>query len=228
MTTTNPTLANAIAAPATSAASRQATTQLANNFETFLTLLTAQLQNQDPLSPMDTKDFTQQLVQYSGVEQQMRTNSLLENLATLSNASAGATAVAYLGKTATSSTPQASHTPGSSTSWDYALPGAARSTTIRVVDANNRTVFTTTGETAAGQHSFSWDGRTSTGRQAGAGTYTLVVEPVGTDNRVVPASISRTGEITGVDLSGATPLVRLRDTNVPLSSISNIRLGTAN
>lgn len=221
MTTVNPATS---AATAASTRGTQASSQLANNFETFLTLLTAQLQNQDPLSPLDTKDFTQQLVQYSGVEQQLRTNDLLQTLTTMTQASAGATAVAYLGKTATANTALARLEPSGSASWDYQLPRAARSTNIRVVDSANRTVFSTTGELAAGSHAFSWDGRTQAGTRAAPGTYRLVVEPVGADGRPVAASISQTGEITGVDMSGSVPLVRLKGADIPLSAITRIGL----
>ena len=221
MTTVNP--ANTSSAAAGSNRS-SATAGLASNFETFLTLLTAQLQNQDPLSPLDTKDFTQQLVQFSGVEQQLRTNDLLASLQSLNQASAGATAVAYLGKTATAKSAVAGLGATGGLTWDYNLPAAASANTIKVVDSNNRTVFSTTGELARGQHSFTWNGQTSAGRRAAEGTYRLVVEPVGTDQRPVSATVTQTGVVSGVDLSGATPLVRLNGADMPLSSITNIRL----
>ena len=54
--------------------------RLAESFDTFLVLLTTQMKNQDPLSPMDSGDFTQQIVQMTGVEQQLLTNDLLKQL----------------------------------------------------------------------------------------------------------------------------------------------------
>ena len=62
-------------------------TGLADNFQTFLTLLTTQLQNQNPLDPLDTNQFTQQLVQFAGVEQQLKMNDTLATLLTLNQAS---------------------------------------------------------------------------------------------------------------------------------------------
>src|SRR5579884_3869002 len=79
----------------------QAMQQLTGNFDTFLQLLTTQLQNQDPLSPMDSTQFTQQLVEFSQVEQQINTNNNLQNLIGLTEANAGSTAVSYLGKDVT-------------------------------------------------------------------------------------------------------------------------------
>src|SRR5476649_2407617 len=89
-----------VAAAATAAASTAQKT-LAGNFNTFLTLLTTQLQNQDPLSPMDSNQFTQQLVQFSQVEQQINTNDNLKSLITQGTNQTGAYAVSYLGKAVT-------------------------------------------------------------------------------------------------------------------------------
>ncbi|MEZ6022857.1 MAG: flagellar hook capping FlgD N-terminal domain-containing protein [Hyphomonadaceae bacterium] len=82
--------------PAESAGSRQ---RLSDNYDTFLVLLTAQLQNQDPLAPMDSTEFTQQLVQYSQVEQQIRTNEQLEGLVGQYQAASAGAALSYLGAT---------------------------------------------------------------------------------------------------------------------------------
>src|SRR6201985_2858476 len=75
--------------------------QLSGNFDTFLQLLTTQLQNQDPTSPMDTNQFTQQLVEYSQVEQQIDTNTNLQSLITQGGTQNAAYAPSYLGKNVT-------------------------------------------------------------------------------------------------------------------------------
>ena len=92
---------------ATAAASQTATakTSLSGNFDMFLRLLTTQLQNQDPLEPLDSTKFTEQLVSYSQVEQQINTNANLEALLALTKAGAGSIAVSYLGKTAVTAGP---------------------------------------------------------------------------------------------------------------------------
>src|SRR4051812_45000764 len=87
---------NPAAATATGAAKT-----LAGNFNTFLTLLTTQLQNQDPLNPMDSNQFTQQLVQFSHVEQQLNTNDNLKTLIDLTKNRGAADSMSYLGKTVT-------------------------------------------------------------------------------------------------------------------------------
>src|SRR5437588_12973679 len=77
------------------------TATLASNFSTFLTLLTTQLKNQNPLDPLDTNQFTQQLVQFAGVEQQMKMNQQMTSLITIEQSAQSTAAMAYLGSTAT-------------------------------------------------------------------------------------------------------------------------------
>src|ERR1700744_4656824 len=85
--------------PATATSSTpDAMAQLSGNFSTFLTLLTSQLTNQDPTSPMDSNQFTQQLVEFSQVEQQIDTNTNLKTLISQGTAQAGTFATSYLGK----------------------------------------------------------------------------------------------------------------------------------
>src|SRR5262245_53941482 len=118
-------------------------TTLADNFDTFLVLLTAQIQNQDPLSPMDSTQFTQQLVQFSQVEQQIRTNEQLEGLVGQYQAASAGAALSYLGKDAIIDADE-TYLAGGSANWAYTLPETATSLTINVKDANGRTVYTTT------------------------------------------------------------------------------------
>src|SRR5277367_2332707 len=93
--TTNPTASTAAAA---GVAGSQ---QLAGNFNTFLTLLTTQLQNQNPLDPLDTNQFTQQLVEFSSVEQQVNMNANLQTLISLQQTSEATSAMQYLGSNVT-------------------------------------------------------------------------------------------------------------------------------
>jgi flagellar basal-body rod modification protein FlgD len=87
------------AASAGSVASTVNSTEIASNFTTFLQLLTTQLKNQDPLSPMDTNQFTQQLVEFASVEQQMKSNSFLTTLVSLEQAAQSTSALALVGAT---------------------------------------------------------------------------------------------------------------------------------
>ena len=221
ITSSNPTNA-AAANAATSGTAKRAS--LANNFETFLTLLTAQLKNQDPLSPLDSKDFTNQLVQFSGVEQQLKTNDLLSSLTENTKLSAGATAVAYLGKEATANSSVATIPAGGNATWNYEIPRAASSVSLRVLDSSGRVVAVASGETTRGEKAFGWDGKDQSGRAVNAGTYRLEINATGADGQPIIGSISRRGIISGVDLSGSTPSVTIAGASVPLSSIVKIGL----
>ena len=133
---------------------------LADNFDTFLRLLTTQLQNQDPLDPMDSNEFTRQLVEFSGVEQAIHTNKNLENLISLVSAGATSTAVSYLGKEATASS-TTTHLDEDAT-WNYTLPKESATTIATITNSSGRVVFAGPVSGAAGKNSFTWDGTTTT------------------------------------------------------------------
>src|SRR6187200_46839 len=131
--------------------------QLAANFDTFLVLLTAQLKNQDPLEPMDSNQFTQQLVQFSQVEQQINSNKNLESLIALSKASTATDAVSYLGKTVTLTDGTAALMDGQA-NWAYSLDNKASSATLYVKNMRGDVVYSAPAEMTEGMHSFTWDG----------------------------------------------------------------------
>jgi flagellar basal-body rod modification protein FlgD len=203
-------------------ATQASRTSLANNFETFLTLLTAQLQNQDPLSPMDTEEFTQQLVQFTGVEQQLRTNELLTSLSDLTRASAGATAVSYLGRSVSAATPNAALGQTGEARWSYSLARAAETSVLKVVNEAGRTVAQLDGARTPGSHEAVWNGRDLSGARAPAGTYRLVVEAVGADRAPVNATITLNGAVDAVDMSGSSPVLTVAGVALPLTAIKNI------
>src|SRR6202012_1141754 len=114
--------------------------QLSGNFSTFLTLLTTQLQNQDPTSPMDSNEFTQQLVEYSQVEQQIYTNTNLQSLISQGTTNASAMTTSYLGKNVSVTNGNASLTDGAAT-WTYNLGAQAATTTLSVTNSSGQTVY---------------------------------------------------------------------------------------
>ena len=174
MTTTTPAGSTPTQTPtATATASAgDAMSQLSDNFSTFLTLLTTQLKNQDPTSPMDSNEFTQQLVQYSQVEHQIDTNSNLKTLISQGTSQAGTFAANYLGKQVSVTNGNASLTSGQAT-WTYNLGTTAGTTTLTVSDANGKNVYTQAGETTAGNHVLTWNGKDNNGNQLADGTYKL-------------------------------------------------------
>jgi len=198
-------------APSVTTQASQARTQLSGNFDTFLKLLTAQLQNQDPLNPTDSTQFTQQLVQYSQVEQQIETNSQLTSLSSsltkqIQATSAGA-ALAYIGHTATFSSDAMGVGDSGGAAWNYDLGANAASVQLVVTDDAGNAVYQANGEQGKGDHTFTWNGKATGGAQAPPGTYHLKVKAVDTSGEDVTAAISVTEKITGVDLSSSDGLV---------------------
>jgi len=181
-------------------------TRLSDNYDTFLILLTAQLQNQDPLAPMDSTQFTQQLVQFSQVEQQIRTNEQLEGLVSQYQAASAGAALSYLGKDAIIEADD-TYLAGGEANWAYTLPEAATDITIQVRDARGRTVYTEDGERGAGQHLFAWDGTQTVGGTAADGVYSIVVTARDASGEAITPVVNVRETIMGVDFSGATPLV---------------------
>ncbi|MBR2033451.1 MAG: flagellar hook assembly protein FlgD [Alphaproteobacteria bacterium] len=171
---------------------------LSADMNTFLTLLTTQLKYQDPMDPMDTAEFTNQLVQYSSVEQAIQTNSKLDNLLTLTISNLGAQAVSYIGKTA-QVLGDVMPLEGGKAKATYTLSKDALSTTISVKDMSGKVVYTENGNITAGTHEFTWDGKDSNGNQLEDGAYQIVVSPkVANGETAVGVTTTIFGKVTGV------------------------------
>src|SRR6516165_6339434 len=113
---------------------------LAGNFQTFLTLLTTQLQNQNPLDPLDTNQFTQQLVEFASVAQQLKTNDSLSTLVSLEQTAQSTQALTFVGKTAVVNGNTAALT-NSQATWELSIPSASN-LTINITNSRGQTVFT--------------------------------------------------------------------------------------
>jgi flagellar basal-body rod modification protein FlgD len=207
------------ASTASAAANAQKT--LSGNFDTFLTLLTTQLKNQDPLSPMDSNQFTQQLVQFSQVEQQINSNKNLENLIALTKSQTATNAVSYLGKTLTITDGTAALQNGSA-NWTYSLPGDAAITKLVITDSRGRGVYATTGETTLGPHQFVWDGKDGSGTSVPPGTYKLNVIATAADGSSMTGSVTSQGSISEIDLTGSEPALMIGTLSIPLSKATLI------
>lgn len=218
---TDPLSSATASAASSSSSSSNGMSQLSGNFDTFLQLLTTQLQNQDPMSPMDANQFTQELVEFSGVEQQINTNDSLKQLISLSQGNATANAVSYLGKTVTVTNGDASLKDGEA-DWNYALGGAANANTLTITDSSGKVVYTATGETTTGQHAFQWDGKDADGNDLPDGTYTLHVTATASDGSAIQSAVASTGVVTEVDLSNSEPELLIGNMEVPVSAVSAV------
>lgn len=211
---------NAISADTQASALSRA--KLSENFDTFLTLLTAQLSNQDPLNPVDSAAFTQQLVQYSQVEQQIETNDQLKSLLNQAAVSNGAAAVAYIGKNAVLDSDIARLSGGAAT-WGYDVTGAQGNVRLVVQDSTGKPVYSKTVPAQSGAQTFSWDGKDTSGRLLADGAYRLVIGANDSDGDSVTAVMSVFETITGIDFSGGSPNLVTTSGARPFDSIRSIR-----
>ncbi|MGZ9098756.1 MAG: flagellar hook assembly protein FlgD [Brevundimonas sp.] len=195
-------------------------TMLASNFETFLTLLTSQLKNQDPLSPVDSNQFTAQLTQMAGVEQQLLTNDLLKGLLAAQGGGGLAGAATYIGKEATAAWSATKFTDGEAT-WSYELASNAASATLQVVDGSGNVVWT--GEApdrTTGVHDFTWDGDASSGNDGQDGqVYSLRVVAKDAAGGAIDAQVLTRGRITGVEMYDGEPYLTVGNSILPLSTV---------
>lgn len=207
---------------ATASEAANSRTRLSDNYDTFLILLTAQLQNQDPLAPMDSTQFTQQLVQFSQVEQQIRTNEQLEGLAGQYNAAAAGAALSYLGKDAIISSNE-TYLAGGEANWAYRLPEAATTLTVSVKDAQGRTVYESNTEArGGGEHLFTWNGTKTDGSTATDGVYQISITATNAAGATITPTVSVRETIMGVDFTGETPVVITPAGTRELSSIRSV------
>jgi len=210
------------ATSSTSSATLSGLDSLTSNFNTFLTLLTTQLQNQDPTSPLDSNQFTQQLVQMTGVEQQLNANALLQQLVT--NTSGGvASAVGLIGKQVTATDANA-NLAGGQASWTYNLPAGVADLKVQVVDANGTIVSSQApSDMSAGNHPFTWNGQNLAGnQQPDGGTYTLQVTATDSGGNTLATSTYQIGTVTGVTQTNGATFLTINGTQVPQNSVVSV------
>jgi flagellar basal-body rod modification protein FlgD len=192
-----PTIATTSAAPAATLA-QNASKGLASNFDTFLKLLTVQMQNQDPLSPLDTNQFTQQLVSFTGVEQSIQQNKNLETLISEMRGQGLNSAASYIGKEVTADTDLAALGPNGAR-WNYTLDSDALSNKLSVTTERGDIVATFNGNAKRGTHTFAWDGKLANGTQAPAGNYRLAPVAKASDKSDVTTHVQLLGRVDAVE-----------------------------
>lgn len=195
---------------------------LATSYTTFLTLLTAQLKNQDPTSPMDTDNFTQQLVSMTGVQQQLLSNELLQKMLTAQASSTGYDAVALIGKNVTALGSDSQLT-GGQAKWSYSFPSAATSGALTISDASGKTVWSGAApDLTTGRHDFVWDGKDSTGAQLPDGKYTLKISGKGAADQDLLGSTYFSGVVSSIEQVDGQTLLKIGPNKVGVSAIAEV------
>ena len=194
---------------------------LAETFDTFLTLLTTQLQYQDPLNPMDTNEFTSQLVEFTGVEQAISTNQKLDQLIALQNGMQLNDALGYIGKTVGADGIILMLQGGESTI-TYDLGANAAEVNILVIDELGNTVRTIEGDTEVGHHEVTWDGLDGDGEPLEDGLYGFLVTAIDSDDKPVELVQGTTGQVSGVKLVDGEVVLEIGELEIALSDVLTI------
>jgi flagellar basal-body rod modification protein FlgD len=213
-----------VSAPGTTSADKTttastATTGIADNFQTFLTLLTTQLQNQNPLDPLDTNQFTQQLVQFAGVEQQLKSNDQLKSLIDIEKSAQATQALIYVGNTVAvdGSTTQFD---GSAT-WNLKAPKGTNAT-VTITNSTGQTVYSGKFTLTDGNSSFVWDGKGNDGTQYPAGDYKLTATGTDSSGKNVAIASEVQGVVDSVDLTATPALLSIGGQNYTTDQIRRV------
>src|SRR5271170_7291636 len=179
---------------------------IAGNFDTFLQLLTTQLQNQDPLSPLDTSQFTQQLVDFASVEQQINMNTNLQTLISMQQTSEATSALQLVGNTVTINGNAAALSNATNTPATWSINSSAPATgTVTITSQAGTTVYSGTVALNAGTQSYTWNGVGSSGQTWPDGTYTMAISATGANGQAVTTTTQVQGVVTAVNINQNPP-----------------------
>ena len=221
ISTPAPVVSGTVANTSTSTDSSTSTsTGIADNFQTFLTLLTTQLQNQNPLDPLDTNQFTQQLVQFAGVEQQLKSNDQLKALVALQKSAAATEALVYVGNTV--AVDGATATFDGSATWNLNAAKDTTTSTVSITNAAGNTVYSGNFALKSGGSSFVWDGKGNDGTQYPPGSYKLTATGKDQNGQTVAISTEVQGMVDSVDLSASPALLSIGGSNYTVDQVKRV------
>jgi flagellar basal-body rod modification protein FlgD len=208
-----------VSASTSSSSDTSTTTGIADNFQTFLTLLTTQLQNQNPLDPLDTNQFTQQLVQFAGVEQQLKSNDQLKSLVEMEKTAQATQAMVYVGQNVAVDGSTAKF--DTSATWNMVAPKNATAT-ISIANSAGNVVYTGNFSLSQGNASFVWDGKGNDGTQYPAGNYTLSATAKDDNGQTVAISTEVQGVVDSVDLTQTPALLSISGGTYTVDKIKRV------
>lgn len=198
---------------------------LASNFDNFLTILTTQLQNQDPLSPLDTHEFTNQLVMFADVEQSVRQSGQLDELIALQRQNEATAAVGYLGQSIQANYNEAYFDGTNSMDLTYTLAEEADTAALQIFDSSGELVrLITNVDKTLGSHTITWDGTDEQGNTLPQGAYSFQLGAVNAnDQPIEDTSYETNGTVTGVEMDGSTTTLLMGDVRVPLDRVLRVQ-----
>ncbi|WP_084580093.1 flagellar hook assembly protein FlgD [Sphingomonas azotifigens] len=200
-----------------------ASSKLTADYNLFLKLLTTQMQNQDPLSPMDSTQYTQQLVQYSQVEQSISQTKTLNSILSSLNMASLTSSSSMIGQPVQLDSDQAGLSATTPAQWEWSATNAITGLTATVLDAKGTKVdtFKTTVSGKTGQ--FSWDGTTSTGKKVDPGLYQLQLTGTTDAGAKITTTAKVIGKVDDVQMANGVPVVSVNGAQYPTSMILRIQ-----
>lgn len=202
---------------------KTSSSQLAEDFDDFLILLTTQLQNQDPLSPMDSTEFTNQLVNFAGVEQQINANQKLDSLVALSLGSSFSSALGYVGKDISYLSGEANFDGNTPMKITYAVSGKAEETRINIYDEEGTLIRTDDLSSVDNKGVYTWDGKNSAGQMMPAGTYEIGIAALDAENQALKSTTVVSGRVSGVETQNGTTFLLVGERAVSIGNIINVQ-----
>jgi len=193
--------------------------------DAFMTLLVAQMHNQDPLDPLDARDFVTQLSQLTGVEELTKIGDRMGHLEIAMVGVSNTQTSDLVGKHVEAKGDSMLLSDMGGTSSSATLGADASTVTIRIQDESGQTVRTiTAGETATGEMPIEWDGNTDSGNRAPAGRYTVVVEAKDVNGRPVDVSTEVSGVVSSISYEHGYPELVVGDRHIALGNVTSIGL----
>ena len=199
--------------------------KLSNDLDSFLLILTTQLQNQDPLSPMDSSEFTNQLVQFANVEQAIQQSGYLEDLLNFQKSNEVIGAVSYVGKTVEVDHNVFEKTANSGATLKYSLPDGVKNASLMILNDKDEVVGVAQIKTDKGEGVYEWDGLNSENAQLPAGAYSFQVNAVDDDGNAILDGITYavTGKVTGVEYGDGKTILQMGSVQVDLSKVKAVK-----
>jgi flagellar basal-body rod modification protein FlgD len=222
MATINNGVSSNVVAQTTAPTSNAATSNngIANNFTQFLQLLTTQLKNQNPLDPLDTNQFTQQLVQFAQVEQQLKSNDQLATLVSLQQTTQQTQALGFVGQTvAVDGSTQNLTNSFAKWSFNVSKPATAK---VSITDSTGQTVYTSNYTVQAGPQTFEWDGVGSDNKRYPDGKYKMTVTATDTNGQSIGISPEIVGTVDSVDLTQNPPSLSISGQTFTLNQVKRV------
>ncbi len=196
--------------------------QLADDFSDFLNLLTTQLQNQDPLSPMDSTEFTNQLVSFAGVEQQINANSKLDSLVSLNLGSSFSSSLNYVGKDVSYLSSESYFDGAAPVKINYSIDGESVNTTVNIFAEDGTLILSKPVGNSEDATEFIWDGKDENNVTQPMGTYTIRVDALDAENAALTTTTVVSGAVNGIETQNGSTFLLVGERAVSLGNIIKV------